>query len=174
MSILPDNFRLKSWRTLRIALCIMGFATGLFDSPEFGLSVAENNSLMSVIFLGVVFFVLTIFIPAGLLFVVGFQANLNLLPHKKWTYPTWDSPVLDLCDPLLLFHAATYAILATGTGFIVSAIFRGLPALINGILIVYACCLALFTIKLCTKKFKHKYTTTTTETEAIDGKTPSE
>ena len=171
MSILPDNFRLKSWRTLRIALCIMGFATGLFDSPEFGLSVAENNILMSVIFLGVVFFVLTIFIPAGLLLVVGFQANLH--PHKKWTYPTWDSPVLDFCDPLLFFHAATYVILAIGTGFMVSAIFRGLPALIEGIFMVYACCLMLFSIKLCAKKFKHKYTTTTAETEAIDGKTPS-
>ncbi len=172
MSIWPDNFRFKSWRTLRIALCIMGFATGLFEYSEFGLIVAEFNILTLVIFLGFTFFVFTIFIPASLLVVVGFQAKLH--PHKKWTYPTWDSPVLDFCDPLLFFHAAAYAILATGTGFIVSAIFRGLPALIDGILIVYACCLTLFTIKLCAKKFKHKYTTTTAETEAIDGKAPSE
>lgn len=74
--------------------------------------------------------ILTPFMVAG---VISFQA-INPFSADKWTPPSHYANPLNLKNPLLFFHFASYAIIAQGSGVIATSFMGGIPQLLSGLM----------------------------------------
>jgi hypothetical protein len=99
--------------------------------------------------------VILLFIPLGLLFVIGIQ-SVNPYSDAMWSKPTHDANPFRLRNPLLFFHFAAYVTLAVGVSLVLSSIWRGWFALAHGLLMLLGALMILAGVKLSTRVFRHK------------------
>ncbi|HUO44928.1 MAG TPA: hypothetical protein VMT94_08495 [Burkholderiales bacterium] len=95
---------MNKWKLLRVGLisfvALSSFLVPL--GPQAKPSI--DWSTLAIIFL---------FIPIGLLFVIGIQA-INPMSAKVWHKPNWNLNPMNFKDPVQFFHLGAYVMLAQG------------------------------------------------------------
>lgn len=95
---------ISKWKLLRIGLIVFIAASSLFTPLE-----PQAKPPIGWTALGAIF----IFIPVGLLLLVGIQA-VNPLSAKVWRKPNWNLNPFNFRDPVQFFYFGAYIMLAQG------------------------------------------------------------
>ncbi len=95
---------MSKWKLLRIGLIVFVAVSSLFTPLE-----PQAKPPIGWAELGAIF----IFIPLGLLFVIGIQA-VNPLSAKVWRKPDWNLNPFNLRDPVQFFYFGAFLMLAQG------------------------------------------------------------
>lgn len=149
-----------------------GFLSGLaapgdtfLGTPPGTFQELPSFSTGTFVVFGLHAILLTLFLPLGLLFVIGIQ-SVNPFSDDVWTRPTHHSNPLHLGNPLLFFHFFAFFVGASGLGVVVSSLWNGLPAALHGILGLWGSSMILVGIRLCMRVFQHKLNVETPRNEA--------
>ncbi|MCP4607903.1 MAG: hypothetical protein GY845_04215 [Planctomycetes bacterium] len=95
---------MNKWKWIRSGLMTLMMVASLFMPLEPQVKPPMDWSTLAIIF---------VFIPFGLLFVIGIQA-FNPLSVKVWKKPNWNLNPMNFRDPVQFFHFAAYLMLAQG------------------------------------------------------------
>jgi hypothetical protein len=107
------------WFWVRIALVVAGCFLG------FSITSLENIDSSNVDWTTCL--LLFIFVPLGLLLIIGIQA-INPLSAEVWRKPSWDINPFIFKEPLQFFHLGAYHFMAGGTIGCIMLFYRGKQA----------------------------------------------
>jgi hypothetical protein len=92
------------WKLLRVGLVVFVAVSSFFVPLGPQAKPPIGWGALAIIFL---------FIPLGLLFVIGIQA-VNPLSAKVWRKPDWNLNPINFKDPVQFFHLGAYVMLTQG------------------------------------------------------------
>ncbi len=144
----------STWIKIRLSFFVICFASALFVPAEQSEKFEISSDWMFSV--EVIFAILGLmFIPIGLLLVIGLQAA-NPFSDEKWSPPTHRSNPLHFGNPLLFFHFAAFGIGAQSLGFLTSSLWNGWPVAVLGTFGVLGAIMVLVDVRLCMRVFKDK------------------
>jgi hypothetical protein len=144
----------ETWFRIRLGLLVLAFVVALGNpAREFDTLWAMPVWMVWIVVVAAALGVLAI--PLMLLWVIGLQAA-NPGSDKQWARPTHQADPFRLGNPLLFFHFFAFVLAACALGALVSALWRGLPALCAGLTWGAAAVSTLAGVRLAMRTFKHK------------------
>jgi hypothetical protein len=145
-----------TWRKVRYGLYVFGFAAGLgrtflpLQDPA-GSGPAESSTTVLVVGSAAIL----LFIPLGLLGIVGLQAA-NPMSDKQWDPPRHDANPLYPRNPLFFFHGAGWFFAASGSGILAGTFWAGWKAFVAGLYLLLAATAVLAGVRLCMRVYTSK------------------
>ena len=120
----------RKWFWIRLAFYLLSFVVYMIFGGEIARAWTSQGAHTPWFTLAGMVFALVL-IPFSLLLVISFQ-TINPLSDKVWSRPDHYSNPLRLRNPLPFFHFAGYAVIAVGCGVLVSSLWQGICAAIEG------------------------------------------
>ena len=146
------------WYRIRLAIYLLAFIGGAAAPLGYQAAVArEIQSLpgWAIVLLGAAAVAVLLTIPLLLLFVIGIQA-INPFTDEEWRVPTHASNPFHFRNPYPFFHFAAYVMGAGGGGLLISGLWHGPIAAVQGLLTLVGAGMLLVGLRLCTRVYAHK------------------